>query len=118
MVTERNEASSNSLNVEKNPDLGRINPTTHLRKAKRRMEDCFIDDYCAKIKTFKREERMDYVGEYTFIVRVCVDDNTVEIKDTVTMCKITELEVEEKKQSDDSYNPESDVCSAHTWFLQ
>ena len=35
VVNERNEASSNSWNVEKKPDLGRINPTTHLRKAKR-----------------------------------------------------------------------------------
>ena len=50
-----------------------------------------MDDYAMKMKSFKRDNREDYEGEYTFIVRVGVSDNTVEIKDTVTMCKITGL---------------------------
>ena len=75
------------------------------------MESCFTDDYSVKMKSFKREEREDYEGEYMFIVRVGVDNNNLEIKDTVTMCKIMKLEDEEKKTSDELYEPESEVDS-------
>ena len=71
------------------------------------MEHCFMEDYSVKMKAFKRADIPEYEGEYVFIVRVAVDDeNTVEIKDTVTMCKLTKLEVESHK-SDKDYNPES-----------
>ena len=67
-----------------------------------------MDAYSLKMKSFKRLDRPEYVGEYTFVVRVGVDDsNTVEIKDTVTMCKIVQLE-EESHKSDEEYKPESD----------
>ena len=57
------------------------------------MEYCFMDDYSLKMKSFKRVDIPEYEGEYTFIVRVGVDDsNTVEIKDTVTMCKINKID--------------------------
>ena len=70
-----------------------LTTTESLRKAKRRMERSFIDDYCCKMKQFKREERPEYIGEYTFIVRVGVDDdNTVEIKDNVTTCKLSKID--------------------------
>ena len=61
----------------------RLNPTKTLTKAKRRMENSFVDDYVGKIKSFKREYRDEYECEYTFIVKVGVVDNTVEIKETV-----------------------------------
>ena len=59
-----------------------------------------MDDYSIKMKSFKRVERPDYEGEYMFIVRLGVDDNTVEIKDTVTMCKITKVEDESHESED------------------
>ena len=88
---------------EKTPDLNvslRLNSTDQLRKSKRRMENCFMDDYSIKMKSFKRAERSDYEGEYMFIVRLGEDDNTVEIKDTVTMCKITKVEDESHESED------------------
>ena len=36
------------------------------------------------------------------------DENTVELKDIVTMCKLTKLEVESDK-SDEDYSPESET---------
>ena len=50
------------------------------------------------MKSFNRAQRCDYEGEYMFIVRIRlgVEDNTIEIKDTVTMCKITNLKVEDE----------------------
>ena len=45
----------------------RLNTTDQLRKAKRRMEDCFIEDYSLKMKTFKRVDRPEYEGEYIYI---------------------------------------------------
>ena len=44
----------------KKPDLNVslcLTTTDRLRKAKQRLEDCFVDDYFGKIKPFKREER-------------------------------------------------------------
>ena len=55
-----------------------LEPTDQIRKAKRRMESAFIDDYVGKIKPFKRDIREDYKGEYTFTVHVGVIDNTIE----------------------------------------
>ena len=49
-----------------------LTATDPLRKAKRRMEYCFMDDYFGKIKAFKQEDREDYAGEYTFVVKVGV----------------------------------------------
>ena len=70
-----------------------------------------MDDYSLKMKSFKRVDRPEYEGEYTFIVRVGVDDsNTVEIKDTVTMCKINKVE-DECHESGEDYKPESEVES-------
>ena len=68
-----------------------------------------MDDYSVKMKPFKRADRPEYEGEDMFIVHVAVDDeNTVEIKDTVTICKLTKLEVESHKP-DEEYNPESET---------
>ena len=56
---------------EKQPELNislRLDTTDQLRKAKRRMEYCFMDDYSMKMKPFRRLNRPDYEGEYTFIV--------------------------------------------------
>ena len=56
----------------------RLNTTDELRRAKRRMEYSFMDDYSMKMKSFKRVDRPEYEGEYTFTVRVGIDyDNTV-----------------------------------------
>ena len=108
------DATISSVSAKNPPDVNvslRVDSTQQLRKAKRRMEDCFIADYMSKIKPFKREYREDYVGEYTFIVRVGVDENIVEIKDTVTMCKILRVDEVDKENSDASYQPESEAES-------
>ena len=76
------------------------------------MESSFVDDYCSRMKLFKREYRDEYEGEYTFVVKVGVIDNTVEIK-TVTYCKITRLENESTK-SDEAYEPESDFDETYS----
>ena len=61
------------------------------------------------MKAFKRVDRPEYEGEYMFFGRVAVnDENTVELKDIVTMCKLTKLEVESDK-SDEDYSPESET---------
>ena len=76
------------------------------------MKFSFMDNYSLKMKSFKRVDRPEYEGEYTFIVRVGVDDsNTVEIKDAVTICKIRKVE-EESSKSEEDYKPESEVESA------
>ena len=97
--------------IKKQPNLNislRLDTTDQLRKAKRRMEYCFMDDYSMKMKPFRRVDRPDYEGEYTFIVRVGVDDsNTVEIKDTVTMCKLSKVD-DEFQKSEEDYKPETD----------
>ena len=85
----------------------RLNPTKALTKAKRRMESSFIDDYASRIKLFKREYRDEYEGEYTFVVKLGVTDNTVEPKETMTYCRITRLE-DESKKGDEDYEPESE----------
>ena len=72
------------------------------------MEECFIDDYVEKIKLFKRDERErgEYEGEYTFIVKVGLIDNVVEIKETTTYCQLSHF-VNESNKSDEEYKPES-----------
>ena len=70
------------------------------------MEDAFGEDYAATMRTFKSEYRDDYEGEYTFIVKVGIFDNRVEIKETVAYCKLTEL-VQEVYCSEEDYKPES-----------
>ena len=85
----------------------RVEGTKALRKAKRRMEEVFMNDYAVKIKPMKREYRDEYECEYNFIVKLGVVDNTVEVKDTVTYCKITQLETETKK-TDEDYEPDDD----------
>ena len=106
-----NSVVMNAKHDEKPSELNvslRLNPTDELRKAKRRMEHCFMEDYSVKMKAFKRVDRPEYEGEYMFFGRVAVnDENTVELKDIVTMCKLTKLEVESDK-SDEDYSPESD----------
>ena len=57
----------------------------------------------------KREYRDEYEGEYNFIVKLGVVDNTVEVKETVTYCRITRLDDEPIK--DEEYNPESEAES-------
>ena len=75
------------------------------------MKFCFMNDYSFKMKPFKRVDRPEYEGEYTFTVRVGVDDsNTVEVKDTLTLCKLSKP-VEETSTSEEEYKPESDVGS-------
>ena len=70
-----------------------------------------MDDYSMKMKSFKRVDRPEYEGEYTFTVRVGIDDdNTVEIKDAVTLCKLSKIEAEYSK-SEEEYKPESEVES-------
>ena len=100
---------------EKQPDLNislRLDTTDQLRKAKKRMEYCFMDDYSMKMKQFKRVDRPEYEGKYTFIIQVGVDEsNTVEIKDTVTMCKLSKVD-DEFQKSEEDYKPESDEESA------
>ena len=73
------------------------------------MEDAFIDDYVVRMKDIKREYRDEYEGEYTFNVKVGVVDNIVELKETVTYCRITRLDDEPIK--DEDYNPESEAES-------
>ena len=68
-----------------------------------------MDDYVGKIKKFKSDIREDYEGEYLFTVRVGVIDDAVEVKETVTMCRIINVEDGEKKQSDETYEPDSEV---------
>ena len=87
----------------------RVEGSKALRKAKRRMEEAFMNDYAVKIKTMKREYRDEYEGEYNFIVKLGVVDNTVEVKETVTYCRITRLDDEPIK--DEEYNPESEAES-------
>ena len=89
----------------------RLDPTRPLKKAKLRMEDAFINDYAAKMKAFKRDDREDYEGEYTFIVKVCVVDNVVDVKETVTYGKVVCI-AEEKDKPDEEYKPESDFESS------
>ena len=73
------------------------------------MESAFIDDNAGKIKPFKREIQENYKGEYTFTVRVCVDDsNTVEIMDATTTCKLRKID-SESVESDDEYQPEPEL---------
>ena len=58
--------------LKRKPEINKglsLESTTKLLKAKRRMEKAFIDDYINKIKLFKRDEREQYDGEYTFTVR-------------------------------------------------
>ena len=71
------------------------------------MESVIMDDYIGKIKKFKSKIREDYEGEYIFTVGVGVIDNTIEVKDTVTMCKIVQTAVD-SHNSDTTYDPESD----------
>ena len=89
----------------------RLDPTRALKKAKLRMEDEFMNDYRVKIKTVKRDDREDYEGEYTFIVKVGVVDNVVDVKETVTYGKIVSI-AEEKDSTDEDYKPESDFESS------
>ena len=100
--------------VENQPELDvslRLQPSNDLRRAKRRMEYSFMDDYSLKMKAIKRVDRPKYEGEYTFIVRVAVDDsNTVEIRDAFTMCKLRKVE-DESYKSEEEYKPESEVES-------
>ena len=75
------------------------------------MKFCFMNDYSFKMKPFKRVDRPEYEGEYTFTVRVGVDDsNTVEVKDTLTLCKLSKP-VDETSTSEEEYKPESDAGS-------
>ena len=94
-------AASNNVNdtdvcEKKCPEMNvplRLDATDAFIRAKRRMEYSFMDDYSLKMKPFKRLDRPEYEGEYTFTVRVGVDDsNTVEVKDTMTTCKIKKIE--------------------------
>ena len=73
------------------------------------MESAFIEDYVGKIKfkPFKRDICEDYEGEYTFTVRIGVIDNTIEVKNTVTMCKLVEIAVD-SHNSDLTYVAESE----------
>ena len=73
------------------------------------MESVIMDDYIGKIKKFKSKIREDYEGEYIFTVRVCVIDDAVEVKETVTMCQIMNIEDDKKKTSDASCDPESEM---------
>jgi hypothetical protein len=87
----------------------RVDATDSLIRAKRRMEHAFMDDYALKMKPFRRLDRPEYEGEYTFTVRIGVDDgNVVEVKDTITTCIIKKTE-DEVIESEEDYNPETDV---------
>ena len=68
-----------------------------------------MDDYVGKIKKFKSNTREEYEGEYLVTVRVGVIDDAVEVKETVTMCRIMNIEDDERKTSDASYDPESEM---------
>jgi len=91
----------------------RLADTKSLRKAKRRMEESFMNDYVPRIKLMKREYRDEYEGEYNFIVKLGVVDNTVEVKETMTYSKINRL-VTESNNSDESYQPESDFDETYS----
>ena len=87
----------------------RVDATDSLIRAKRRMEHAFMDDYALKMKPFRRLDRPEYEGEYTFTVRIGVDDgNVVEVKDTITTCIIKKTE-DEVIESEEDYTPETDV---------
>ena len=88
----------------------RLEPTTQLKKSKRRMEEAFMNDYAVKMKSLKRDYRDEYEGEYNFIVKLGVVDNVVEVKETVTYCKVVQLE-DKRADSDDDYKPESETES-------
>ena len=97
--------------VKKEPAMNTIlyvKPIEVLRKAKHRMEDSFIDDCTEKLKLFKATAREEVEGEYTFTVCVGLIGDVIEIKETVTTCKMSEVE-EGSIKSDDTYKPESDV---------
>ena len=106
------ENNSSDARVETLPELNaelRLRSSDELRRAKKRMEYCFMDDYSLKMKSFKRCDRPEYEGEYTFTVRVCVDDsNTVEIMDATTTCKLRKID-SESAESDDEYQPEPEL---------
>ena len=99
------------MNEQKAPELDtplRIDASDALIKAKRRMEHSFMDDYSVRMKSFKRLDRPEYEGEYTFIVRVGVDDsNTVEVKSTMTTCVLKKVE-DGTHDSEDDYALESE----------
>ena len=91
----------------------RLDATDALIRAKRRMEYSFMDDYSLKMKPFKRLDRPEYEGEDTFTVRVGVDDsNTVEVKDTMTTCKIKKIEDETHESEEEEYKFESESESS------
>ena len=107
--------SSKKTHEKNSPELEtmlRLDATDELRRAKRRMETSFMTDYSVKMKQFKRLDRPEYEGEYTFVVRVIVDDsNTVEVKDTITYCKLRKVS-DESEKSEDEFNPdENDYVS-------
>ena len=90
----------------------RLITTDEVRRAKRKMEYAFMNDYSSKMKPFKRVDRPEFEGEYTFTVRVAVDDNnTVEVRDAMTVCKLRKVEDESQKSEEEEYTPEleSDV---------
>ena len=101
--------------IKKYPELDvslRLESSDELRRAKRRMEFCFMHDYSLKMKPFERVHRPEYEGDYTFTVRVGIDDNnTVEIKDTLTVCKLSKS-VDETYTSEEEYKPESHAGSS------
>ena len=73
------------------------------------MEDFFSEDSVQKIKLFKWDKEEEYEGEYTFTVCVGVVDNAFEIKETITTCKLTQVEKECYVYAN-SYKPESWIC--------
>ena len=103
VIKEENNNQTPAINVSLRLEL-----TDELRKAKKRMESAFMDDYIGKIKKFKSDHRDDYKGEYVFTVRVGVIDDEVEVKETVTICRIINIE-DETKTSDESYEPGLEV---------
>ena len=90
----------------------RVDATDSLIRAKRRMEHAFMDDYALKMKPYRRSDRPEYEGEYTFTVRVGVDDsNIVEVKDTRTTCRIKKVE-SEIDESEEEFKLDSDSESS------
>jgi hypothetical protein len=70
-----------------------------------------MDDYSLKMKSFKRVDRPEYEGEYTFTVRLGVDDyNTVEVKEAMTLCKLSKPE-DEDSDLEEEYKPEMVMSS-------
>ena len=102
--THTEEAHKETLELNR---MMRVDVTKSLRKAKRRMEESFMDNYAMKMKSMKRDYRDEYEGEYNFIVKLGVVDNVVEVKETVTYCKVVQLE-DKRADSDDDYKPESE----------